>query len=250
LLLAPRSAGSESERYDELTESRGTSRISNRCEWPETFERIQVSSFDGDGTIAAEVRDKKGAILGPRVGGTQTEGEGQSLSRPLVVPRPDMVDSECQTEHAAEEMSLCVQSEPFMASPVRKMPEIAAACSPRMWASLSESDAVWLEGAGAYVPSRRSGTDHEVMNMSALDTTGMDFPPGLGATPSSKKLQSSAVPSICDGTEHASEDLSVSTPVAVREKEPSVSMMRLDSLQERDRSIRTLNFMAMTEAPN
>ena len=248
LLPMPQSAGSESEGYDELAEPRGVSRISNRCDWSENFERMQVSSIDGDSTSAVEVGDRKSAMLGPGADRRQTECEGPPSSSPLVVHKPDMVDSECQTEHPAEDESLCIHEETFMASPVRKGTEAATTRSPNMWVSLSESDAVWLESA--YVPAKRPATDQELMNVSAMDTGGLDFPPGLGATPLSKNLQSSPVPSLSEGTEQASDDMSVSTPATVRENESSISILRLDSLQERDRPIRTLNFMAMTEAPN
>ena len=248
LLPVPQSAGSESEGFDELTEPRGVSRISNSCDWSGTFERMQVSSFDGNSTSAAEVGERKSAMLGPRVDGRQTEGEGPPFSSPLVVLKPEMVDSECQTETPADEESLCIQEETFMASPVRKGTEAATTRSPHMWASLSESDAVWLESA--YVPARRPATEQELMNVSAVDNEDLNFPPGLGVTLLSKNLQSSPVPSLSEDTEQASEDMSVSTPVAVRENETSISILRLDSLQERDRPIRTLNFMTMSEAPN
>ena len=102
----PQSAGSESEGYDELAEPRGVSRISNRCDWSENFERMQVSSIDGDSTSAVEVGDRKSAMLGPGADRRQTECEGPPSSSPLVVHKPDMVDSECQTEHPAEDESL------------------------------------------------------------------------------------------------------------------------------------------------
>ena len=138
---------------------------------------MQVSSIDGDSTAHGldESTDSK-----LRVDERQPEAADPPCIGHFAAPRPNAVESGCQTEFPEEEESLCMQMEAFEASPVRKRMEIAAARSPGMWAGLSELDAIWLESV--YAPVRRPARDQEFGGISAVDAGGMDFPPGLGET--------------------------------------------------------------------
>lgn len=222
------------------------SRISNRYEWSEAFERMQVSSID-DGDTSSELE-------GSEVPAAEAErSPTEEVNLPTIAVAhhrsPLMVDTECQTELSPEEDSICMQADTFTVSPVSKKSRGAShPRSPGMWASLSESDALWLESA--YVPARRPVTDQELMELSAVHAEGMERPPGLSVRIEPLEEGPVSPSPSASGGDQASEDMSVSTPVATAASEQNISIIRLDSLRGGEQPVRTLNFMSMSEAPN
>ena len=246
----PRYTEQGGETDEEQASLHKISRISNRYEWSEAFERMQVSSIDGSETVSELGGGEMPAAEAERRPTEEVHLPTIAVGTARYKRSPLMVDTECQTELLPqEEDSICMQAEAFTVSPVRKKSRGARhPRSPGMWESLSESDALWLESA--YVPARRPVSDQELMELSAVHAEGMECPPGLSmrAEPLEEGLVS-PLPS-ASGGDQASEDMSASTPVAKAASEASITIMRLDSLRDRERPVRTLNFMSMSEASN
>ena len=245
----PRYTEQGGEADEEQASLHKISRISNRYEWSEAFERMQVSSIDGSETVSELGGSEEPAAEAERSPTEEVHLPTIAVGTARYKRSPLMVDTECQTELSPQEDSICMQAEGFTVSPVRKKSRGARhPRSPGMWESLSESDALWLESA--YVPGRRPVSDQELMELSAVHAEGMECPPGLSMrTEPLEEGQLSPSPS-ASGGDQVSEDMSVSTPVAKAASDASITIMRLDSLQDREQPVRTLNFMSMSEASN